>query len=152
MSLELLRTDSNHQGFQTLVVLLDRELKERDGDDHAFFAQFNKIDHIHHVVVAMEDGNHVGCGAIKAWAEDAMEVKRMYVPLDRRGQGIAGKVLAELEQWAAELGYKACVLETGIKQPEAIRVYEKAGYSRIPNYGQYIGVKTSVCMRKELAP
>jgi GNAT superfamily N-acetyltransferase len=56
-----------------------------------------------------------------------------------------------LELWAAELGYTAYVLETGRKQPEAIRIYQKAGYTVIPNYGQYKNVENSVCMTK-LAP
>ena len=72
----------------------------------------------------------------------------MYVPLNRRGQGIASLVLKELEKWAKELGYKKCILETGLKQPEAIRLYEKNGYKSIPNYGQYSGVENSVCYEK----
>jgi putative acetyltransferase len=59
-------------------------------------------------------------------------------------------VLSELESWAAELGYPKCVLETGKRQPEAIALYEKQGYQRIPNYGQYIGVENSVCFEKVL--
>jgi GNAT superfamily N-acetyltransferase len=59
-------------------------------------------------------------------------------------------VLAELETWAAELGCSKCVLETGGKQPEAIRLYEKSGYKRIPNYGQYVGVENSICFEKSL--
>jgi putative acetyltransferase len=59
-------------------------------------------------------------------------------------------VLAELEAWAAELGYPKCVLETGKRQPEAIALYEKQGYQRISNYGQYIGVENSVCFEKVL--
>jgi GNAT superfamily N-acetyltransferase len=77
-----------------------------------------------------------------------MEVKRMYVPLEHRSQGIASLVLQELENWAKELGYKKCILETGKKQPEAIRLYEKCGYKSIPNYGQYAGVENSVCYEK----
>jgi GNAT superfamily N-acetyltransferase len=74
----------------------------------------------------------------------------MYVLPEYRGMGIAQSVLQELEKWAAELGYQYCVLETGMKQPEAIRLYEKSGYHQIPNYGQYENVATSVCFRKEL--
>ena len=59
-------------------------------------------------------------------------------------------ILHELETWAKELGYEKCYLETGIKMPEAIKLYEKSGYSLIPNYGQYIGVETSRCFEKQL--
>jgi len=67
-----------------------------------------------------------------------------------RGRGIAQMALAELEKWAAELGYKKCILETGKRQPEAIRLYEKSGYKIIPNYGEYLNIENSVCFEKEL--
>jgi len=129
---------------------LDKELAIRDGEEHSFYAQYNKIDAIKYVVVAYEDENPVGCGAVKKFAENAMEVKRMFVPFESRGKGIASLVLQELEKWTAELGYANCVLETGYKQPEAIRLYEKNGYSKIPNYGQYIGMDNSICFEKVL--
>jgi GNAT superfamily N-acetyltransferase len=75
----------------------------------------------------------------------------MFVKEDRRGKGIAPTILNELEKWATELGYAACILETGKKQPEAIALYKKGGYQIIPNYGQYHGVDNSVCMRKQLS-
>jgi GNAT superfamily N-acetyltransferase len=68
-----------------------------------------------------------------------------------RGQGIAGKILSELEKWAQELGYLHTILETGKRQPEALRLYEKYNYTVIPNFGQYIGVETSVCMIKSIS-
>ncbi|MEO6589269.1 MAG: GNAT family N-acetyltransferase, partial [Pyrinomonadaceae bacterium] len=60
------------------------------------------------------------------------------------------KILAELENWAKELNFSECILETGLKQPEAIRLYQKSGYETILNYGQYAGVENSVCMKKVL--
>lgn len=146
----LIRTNSDHKDFIALVKHLDADLAERDGAEHAFYAQFNKIDKIKHAVVAYEDEKPVGCGAIKAYEPDTMEVKRMFVFPQFRGRGIAGEVLAELERWAAELSYSRCILETGLKQPEAIALYQKSGYSRIPNYGQYAGVENSVCFEKLL--
>ena len=145
-----IRTDSDNPDFRKLVTELDTDLAIRDGADHSFYAQFNKIDKIHHVVVAYDQEKPVGCGAVKAFSSEGMEVKRMYVPPDRRGQGIAGTVLKELENWTRELKYKKCVLETGKKQPEAIQLYLKSGYSVIPNFGQYAGVDNSVCFEKIL--
>ena len=144
------RTDSDDSDFQKLVVELDKDLAIRDGEDHAFFAQFNKIAAIKHVVVAYEDDDAVGCGAIKEYEENVMEVKRMFVPLEKRGKGIASIVLGELESWAKELGYPKCILETGKKQPEAIRLYQKNNYTTIKNYGQYADVESSVCFEKQL--
>lgn len=148
--IKLLRTDSSHSDFVALVRELDQDLAVRDGDDHAFYAQFNQIDAIKHVVLAYLDGSPVGCGAIKAYSDDVAEVKRMFTNPNLRAKGIASSVLKELERWAAELGYSCCILETGVKQPEAIALYTKNNYHRIPNYGQYEHVADSVCFEKLL--
>jgi putative acetyltransferase len=145
-----IRTDASHPAFRALVAELDKDLAIRDGNDHAFFAQFNKLDDIQHAVLVMEGTIPVGCGAFKAFDGDAVEIKRMYVPPAHRKKGIASLVLRELERWALEVGHTRCVLETGEKQPEAIALYRKCGYRVIPNYGQYVGVESSVCFEKEL--
>lgn len=144
------RTTATDENFILLVNDLDKELAVTDGEDHAFYDQFNKLDAIKHAVVIFENDRPVSCGALKYYSNETAEVKRMYTSPDNRGKGYAGKVLAELEAWAKELGYKRCVLETGINQPEAIRLYFKSGYQRIPNYGQYAGVEKSYCFGKSL--
>ncbi|MBK9013435.1 MAG: GNAT family N-acetyltransferase [Saprospiraceae bacterium] len=146
--LHLKRTDSSDPDFISLVRLLDADLAIRDGEDHAFYAQYNKVDSIRHVVVVYKGAMPVGCGAFKSFGESTVEIKRMFVLPELRGWGIAGAILFELEAWAGESGYARCVLETGKKQPEAIRLYEKSGYETIPNFGQYAGVENSVCMEK----
>ena len=150
MALELLRTNSDNIDFRELVALLDADLAIRDGAEHSFYAQFNKIDKIRHVVLAYENGKAVGGGAFREYEPNVTEIKRMYVREENRGQGIAGKILAELEAWAKELNFSKCILETGIKQPEAIRLYQKSGYETMPSYGQYLNVENSVCMRKSI--
>jgi len=150
-SLTLIRTDSNNADFRELVVLLDKDLAIRDGAEHSFYAQFNKVDAIKEVVVAYQNETPVACGAIKPYSDTAAEVKRMFVHPDYRKRGYASKILAELEKWAAELGFFECILETGKRQPEAISLYQKVGYQITPNYGQYIGVDNSVCMSKTLS-
>lgn len=146
----ILRTNSDNKDFIELVKQLDTFLAEVDGSEHAFYAQFNKTDKLKYVVIAYEDARPVACGAIREFDPRTMEVKRMYTLSGYRGKGIASKVLAELETWAAELSYTICVLETGKRQPEAIRLYEKSGYKNIPNYGQYAGMENSVCFEKTL--
>ena len=150
MMANLIRTDSGHIDFADLVKLLDTELAERDGNEHRFYSQFNRIDHIQWVVLAYVEEAVVGCGAIKAFDLRAVEVKRMYVKPEFRKWGIARTILTELENWAMELGYVRCVLETGKRQPEAIQFYEKTGYHLIDNYGQYIGLENSLCFEKQL--
>lgn len=147
---KLIRTNSDNHDFIELVKQLDKELAERDGTDHSFYSQFNKIDKIKYAVVAYENNKPIGCGAIKEFSSDAMEIKRMYTLPQYRGKGIAGKILNELEKWAVELSYKKCVLETGKRQPEAIALYKKNGYKIILNYGQYIGIENSICFEKEI--
>lgn len=144
------RSTSENNDFQKLVRELDKDLAIRDGEDHAFFAQFNKIADLRHVVIVYEEGMAVGCGAIKPYQENVMEVKRMFVVPEKRARGAASAVLLELEKWAKELGYQKCILETGIKQPEAIALYKKNDYLIIPNYGQYADVESSVCFEKLL--
>ena len=146
----LLRTDSSNDDFQTLVTFLDVELKIRDGDDHPFYAQFNNLDKIKHVILAYADNHAVGCGAFRFYQEGVVEIKRMYVRAEYRGRGIASVVLSGLELWAKESGFASCILETGFNQPEAIALYKKSGYDVIPNYGPYEHVSNSVCYKKEL--
>ena len=148
--LTLVRTDAENADFRSLVVSLDEELKRRDGDDHYFFAQFNKLAGLLGVVVAYIDEAAVGCGAFKRHSDVAAEIKRMFVSPETRGQRIASQILTELETWAGESGYSHCVLETGFKQPEAIALYKRSGYEVIPNYGQYADVTISLCMKKEI--
>jgi len=148
--INLKRTTSENPDFVTLVRMLDTELAVVDGEDHSFYSQFNKIDKIRHVVVAYYNEIPVGCGAIKVHEIEAMEIKRMFVSPENRNKGIASGILKELEKWTLELLYDKCILETGKRQPDAIRLYTKSGYKPIPNYGQYIGVENSVCFGKAL--
>ncbi|AQX10759.1 GNAT family N-acetyltransferase [Elizabethkingia ursingii] len=144
------RTDSENKDFQYLIYKLDTNLAERNGEKNDFFAQFNKTNLIQNVIVAYSDNIPVGCGAIKVYDNNTMEVKRMFVLKEQRGKKIAGTILNNLEQWAKELSYNKCILETGDKMPEAIGLYRKSGYKQIPNYGQYENVESSLCFEKIL--
>lgn len=146
----LVRTEPNDPGFRALVAELDEDLAVRDGDEHAFYDQYNKLDSIPHAIVVMDGKLAVGCGAMRAFDAGAVEIKRMFTAPAHRNKGIGAMILIELERWARELSYQRCVLETGRKQPEAIALYMKSGYHLIPNYGQYIGVDSSVCFEKQL--
>ena len=148
--IHLQRTNSENPEFLKLNNLLDAELAIRDGKDHSFYAHYNTIADINHIVIAFENEIAMGCGAIKEYESSIMEIKRMYVPGKNRVKGIASKILYELENWGMELGAEKCILETGYKQPEAISLYKKNGYHIIPNYGQYRGVENSVCFEKVL--
>lgn len=146
----LKRTNSDDIDFRNLVILLDKDLAIRDGDDHAFYNQFNKTDKIKHVIIFYENDIAVGCGAFREKESDKVEIKRMYVHPDYRKKGIASAVLAALEIWAKEVGYTYTILETGKNQPEAINLYQKQDYTIIPNYPPYEQIDNSVCMKKTL--
>lgn len=100
------------------------------------------------------DGRPVGCGALRPMDEDgfedAVEIKRMYVAPEVRGRRLAAVILDRLEGLAREFGYARAVLETGDRNPEAIRLYERSGYEHIPPYGPYIGSARSVCFATSL--
>lgn len=146
----LIRTNPTNTDFIALVEKLDAYLAVLDGEEHDFYHKLNTIGNLKYVVMAYDDNGPVGCGAIKEFGIGAMEIKRMYVEPQHRGKRIGVELLDELERWAKELGYDKCVLETGKRQPEAIRLYEKCGYKKTPNYGQYVGMENSVCFEKKL--
>lgn len=148
--INIVRTDSHNLDFKNLVNMLDEELTILDGDDHPFYDQFNKIENIKYVVVAYEGTEGVGCGALKKYSLAEMEIKRMYVVPNKRGKGIASSLLSELEKWAGELKFSTCILETGLKQPEAISLYRKLGYLQTVNYGPYENAQNSLCFQKVL--
>ena len=148
--LRLVRTNAKDIHFHKLVKALDANLAITDGEDHAFYNQYNGIENIHHVVLGYLEEVPIACGAIKKYSEEYMEVKRMFVVADYRGKAYGKVILDELEQWSRELGYTHCILETGHKQPAAISLYKKAGYEITKNYGQYAGVENSICFRKKV--
>ena len=145
---KLKRATSEDLDFRNLVKLLDQDLAIRNGKQNDFYAQFNKIDSIKYVVVYYDNDVAVGCGAFKPFNSETVEIKRMYVKQDFRGKGIGAAILSELELWATEINYFNCILETGHANPEAKKLYQKEGYVIIPNFGQYVNVANSVCMKK----
>lgn len=149
-TIKIIRTDFTHPDFKALVPFLDRELRDNDGNEADYYANFNKIDNIPHVTVVYSNDKPVACGALKPYKENIAEVKRMFVLKEHRGKGFSSLVLHELENWARELGYTSAILETGKTQTAAIHLYCKNKYNVIPNYDQYVGVLNSVCMFKDL--
>ena len=144
------RTTSDNPDFEKLVIELDAFLAILDGEDHAFYAQFNKSNALKNAIIAYENETAVGIGAYKEYDSQTVEMKRMYTLPEYRGKGIASKILSELELWAKEENYKSAILETGFLQTDAISLYKKLGYVITENYGQYIGVENSICMKKKI--
>ena len=101
------------------------------------------------LVVRDDEGRAVGCGGVCRFDETRAELKRMYVVPESRGHGLGRALLVALEEEAGRLGYAGIVLETGDRQPEALRLYESAGYERMPTcYGIYATRALSICFEK----
>jgi putative acetyltransferase len=105
-----------------------------------------------HFLAAFRAGEVVGCGAVKLMPGGYGEIKRMYIRPSARGLGIAKKILTELEAFLIEARVQWARLETGIRQHEAIRLYESAGYSRSQPFGSYRPDPLSIFMEKPMGP
>ncbi len=138
-----------------LLAELDAELDARyaDSDDDGHYAldPSEVAPGAGSFVVAWLDGIAVGCGAVRRLDDDRAELKRMYTRPWARGQRVVAAVLAVLEAEARRLGARTLVLETGPRQPEAIRAYTRAGFVPCPCWGEYLTTPdTSRCFRKPL--
>ena len=103
-------------------------------------------------VAEADDGTPLGCGGLRKLDDSHAEIKRMFVDPAHRGTGVSTAIIGELEQFARGRGWDRLVLETGTAQPDAVRFYEREGYTRIPNFGHYEGHAASLCYEKALFP
>jgi GNAT superfamily N-acetyltransferase len=148
------RTEGKDGDFAALVKMLDAELWERYPETMHLYTAGNLVDASVRVAVSYEGDMPVGCACLRPFAgePEAVELKRMFVRKEYRGKGHSAAVLGELISWASEEGFKRIRLETGVRQPDAIRFYEKTGFARIPNYGSYADDPDSVCMERPTSP
>ncbi len=136
---------------QELMEQLGAELVERYGGEGSGPFAPNQVEVPGgFFVVARLDGVPSGCGALLPIEGETGEVKRMFVTPRARGRGVSRAILAALEERARRHGYAALKLETGVRQPEAMGLYEAAGYERIPCFGPYAADPLSVCYAKRL--
>lgn len=138
---------------QALIARLNAELTESypNPEDNFFELRDEQVDGRQGVLlVARVGGEPVGCGALRRLDPATGEVKRMYVAPAARGTGVGARILDELERRARSLGIRRLVLETGERQASAVRLYERAGFARIPCFGEYAAAPLSLCMGKDL--
>ncbi|WP_047415471.1 GNAT family N-acetyltransferase [Cellulophaga sp. Hel_I_12] len=150
MTYSIKKTNYEDEDFQQLTKALDEDLRVKDGDEHAFYNQFNSLEGLSQVIVVYKNKKAIGCGAFKNYDLNTAEIKRMYVIPEYQGKGIGSTILNELENCAKLQNFSFCILETGIRQPDAIALYQKNNYQIIENYGQYKGMQNSICFKKEL--
>ena len=150
MGIEVIVADRHNGDFISLTDLLDKDLSERYGEQQQQYTKHNQVAPVIDVVIVYKDKLPVACGAFKKHGSDTAEIKRVFVRVEYRGQGLSKLVINKLEEQIQSAGFTYAVLETGIKQPEAIQLYKKCGYEITENYEPYIGNENSICMRKVL--
>ena len=149
--MQLIETTGTVTRFVALCSELDADLNEQNGEPfQEIYNQYNTLEKIHDVVLALQNNTPVACAAIKEYAPDTAEIKRVFTKPVCRGQGVAAAVISALEQRAKQQGYTRLVLETGITMLPAQRLYHRLGFHQIPNYGQYAGLSGSYCMEKAI--
>ena len=151
-AVEIEAVDPHSPAAMALIQRLAAELSRRyeDDDGSGGFRPADATVPRSVFLVAYAADRPVGCGALRPYDEATAEVKRMFVDAACRGRRIGAALLRELERHARAFGYVRMILETGIRQPEAIRLYEREGYIRIPAFGRYVGNSLSVCFGKTL--
>jgi putative acetyltransferase len=141
-----------NEDLKGLIAKLDEELYLRYPPEEVFVVDFTDPQVVDIVfVVAYVNEIPVGCGAIRPIDEEAIELKRFYVEVSYRQQGIAKRMLDFLEDQAKAQGYKVVKLETGTEQPEAVNFYEKHGFHAIDKFGEYVDCVSSLCYEKAIA-
>ncbi len=146
--IKIIRTTSQNPDFAPLIAALDAHLWEQYPETQALYDTFNVIEQNNTVVIVYVNNEAVGCGCFKKIDTETAEIKRMYVKPECRGIKIAAQILGELQAWATELGFKALVLETLEKQTSALALYHREGFVITENYGPYVDLEKSICMKK----
>lgn len=150
MPLEIRREDPRSPLSATLVDEAARELAARY--DLPALSGFELADTLHGgaFVIAWRDGEAIGCGALRALSPGVGEIKRMYVRPAARGLRVGAAILRALEHEARALGVHTLRLETGDRQEDAVRLYEREGFTAIPCFTPYAGQPWSRCFEKRL--
>ena len=152
-SVKIQRCDVESPTAVELISALNAELVQRYPEDGANFFELDSSDVASGngaFLAAYVEDEPVGCGAVRRLNDADFEIKRMYVAPFFRGHGVGQSMLAALESEAEALGAPRLVLETGDRQPEALALYRRSGFSDIPRFGQYVDSPLSVCMEKRL--
>ncbi len=152
MAMDYVRTDGKNEDFIENCRLLDMDLDRRVGRQikREKYQKFNQLDEIREAIVVYDHGRAVGGGAIRRYDDENVELKRVFVQNEYQGQGIGSRLVSLLIEWAAQLGYRRMILETGELLAESCAVYKKLGFEVIPNYGPYVDMPESLCMAKEI--
>lgn len=145
-------TDGCDQDFISLCHALDDFLNQLAGgeENRAQYIPYNSLDDIHDVIVVYDGDRAIGCASFKRYDDVCAEVKRVFILDEYRGRGISKELMEKLEASARQKGFTYFILESGEPLAAAMKLYRSIGYYVIPNYGQYVDMPESVCMKKKL--
>lgn len=145
-------TNGHNKDFIMLCYALDDFLNELVGgeENRRQYIPYNAVDDINDVIVVYDEDKPIGCAGFKKYNNECAEVKRVFIHDEYRGKGISKMLMGMLEDLARKKGYSYFVLESGEPLATAMELYHKIGYKVIPNYGQYVDMPSSVCMKKTL--
>ena len=152
MMLRFELTDRNNSDFLELCQALDMFLNRAAGGEHrrAQYIPCNSPDALSDVIVVYDGERAIGCAALKAYDGECAEVKRVFLLEAYRGRGISHCLMERLEALARQRGFVYCILESGEPLEAAMHLYRSRGYEVVPNYGPYVHLTDSVCMKKRL--
>lgn len=147
--MEIIEVSAEDDRLAPMIAALRAELDARYPEEISF--EHPTVKRAARFLLVLDDGEPVGCCAVQPLEGGDSELKRMYVSPDQRGRGVGARLVAQAQRLAISAGLTRMRLETGLRQPEAIAVYEKAGFTPIPNYPPYDQWDMSRCYAKELS-
>lgn len=151
-SITLQQVPHDHTDFLHLCDELDQFLNQAIGgeDKREKYKKYNLLDTLDYVIITYDGQQAAGCAALRKYSDTEIEVKRVFVRETHRGRGIGGQLLAHLIEHATEMGYSYMLLETGAFLDASVRLYNRYGFTQIPNYGDYKNMPESFCMQLAL--
>ena len=141
-------TDGCDETFRHLYIETEKYYSEIVGgvEKRAGFVPYNLSETISDVLIVYISGKPVGCAGLKKYSDNDVEIKRVWVDPESRGQKIASRLLNLIEEKARQMNYKRAILQTRRIMADAIGLYEKRGYSIIDNYPPYDQLEGAICM------
>lgn len=145
-------TDGTHEDFQRFYRITEDYYSSIVGgaDRRKSFMPYNISESIHDVVIAYADNEAIACAGLKRYSEQDAEVKRVWVEPAYRGNGLATAIMEQIERKAKEQGFGRTILQTREIMTEAVALYTKLGYRRIPNYPPYDKLEGAVCFARDI--
>ena len=152
MKTEYIWTDGNNEDFKKFYLKTEEFYSSIVGGlkNRAAFVPYNISESISDVLIANVSGTAVGCAGLKAYSDTDVEIKRVWVDPEFRGNHISSDMMDALEKKASELGFKRAILQTSPQMETAVSLYTKRGYKLIDNYPPYDKLEGAICFAKEL--